>query len=337
MAGQKGYINPLWKQKLKGREILVTEQADLHLVWWKDKIYIKPLPVYLLDYGFFQHYLLGDGTTFSNLNGYQQQSNNNNNNTSINDDHHSSYEKCIDPRELHKAALGLLLTYTKLVRSPGDLEIAHDSNLLPKSLNWKTWSTFVAQITEYMNEHMDHPHTITDANTNSSSSHTTPANHDRKQRKVSSLVSPRYIYGELRLTRLNMIYRFRMHVWRGYFVGYSDYSSFLSDNFGFLVVVFLWLTTALTAMQVATATMPTGDAVQTVSYWFSVVTLIIIASSLSLIMFVFGVLLFANVYFAARGFDRKNKKAKKKQQRINQQNGHTGKPVELEDRAAAHV
>lgn len=37
-------INPLHRQRVKGREIIVTEEARLHLVWIHDHIFIKPLP-----------------------------------------------------------------------------------------------------------------------------------------------------------------------------------------------------------------------------------------------------------------------------------------------------
>jgi hypothetical protein len=45
-------VSSLHKQKVRGREILVTEDPRLHLVWINDRIFIKPLPPYLLSYQF---------------------------------------------------------------------------------------------------------------------------------------------------------------------------------------------------------------------------------------------------------------------------------------------
>lgn len=41
-------ISPLHRQKVKGCEIIITEKPRLHLVWAHDRIFIKPLPSYLL-------------------------------------------------------------------------------------------------------------------------------------------------------------------------------------------------------------------------------------------------------------------------------------------------
>jgi hypothetical protein len=43
LAGRLQNIRPLHCQQLLGRKILMAEQADLHLLWQDDKIFIKPL------------------------------------------------------------------------------------------------------------------------------------------------------------------------------------------------------------------------------------------------------------------------------------------------------
>lgn len=45
-------ISPLHRQRVKGREIVITEDPKLHLVWIYDRIFIKPLPKYLLSHAF---------------------------------------------------------------------------------------------------------------------------------------------------------------------------------------------------------------------------------------------------------------------------------------------
>ncbi len=41
-------------QAVRGRKIIVTENPQLHLVWYYDRIYIKPIPRYLLSHAFWE-------------------------------------------------------------------------------------------------------------------------------------------------------------------------------------------------------------------------------------------------------------------------------------------
>ena len=51
-------ISALHRQEVEGRKIIITEEAHLHLVWHYDRIFIKPLPEYLLSHWFWtQHFL----------------------------------------------------------------------------------------------------------------------------------------------------------------------------------------------------------------------------------------------------------------------------------------
>lgn len=45
-------ISPLHRQKVKARNIVITEDPRLHLAWVGDRIFIKPMPLYLLSYNF---------------------------------------------------------------------------------------------------------------------------------------------------------------------------------------------------------------------------------------------------------------------------------------------
>ncbi|CZR57786.1 uncharacterized protein PAC_07675 [Phialocephala subalpina] len=49
------HISPLHFQAARGRSIIATEEAYLHLVWYYDRIFIKPLPVYLLSSAFWEY------------------------------------------------------------------------------------------------------------------------------------------------------------------------------------------------------------------------------------------------------------------------------------------
>jgi hypothetical protein len=53
-------ISSLTEQIVRGRKIAITENPGLHLVWIQDRVFLKPLPEYLLSYDFWQHFLLSD-------------------------------------------------------------------------------------------------------------------------------------------------------------------------------------------------------------------------------------------------------------------------------------
>jgi hypothetical protein len=58
LTQSSSYVSPLHQQGIKGRNILVTEDPRLHLVWIHNRIFIKPIPKYLLSYFFWETYLL---------------------------------------------------------------------------------------------------------------------------------------------------------------------------------------------------------------------------------------------------------------------------------------
>ncbi|KAM3548062.1 hypothetical protein ARSEF4850_009637 [Beauveria asiatica] len=47
----------LHHQLLLGREIFVTERMDMHLVWTAGRMFLKPIPRFLLDPAFWAQYL----------------------------------------------------------------------------------------------------------------------------------------------------------------------------------------------------------------------------------------------------------------------------------------
>jgi hypothetical protein len=102
MVGRMLPPRPLHLQLLMAREIILTENVGLHLVWTKGKIFVKPLPQYLLD----------DEWCGRNI--------------------HNNIR-------LAKCARGLLFTYTALVASESDFYIARNKSLLPLTLDWAGW------------------------------------------------------------------------------------------------------------------------------------------------------------------------------------------------------
>ena len=124
------HISELHYQKIKGREIILTESAHLHLLWIDGRIFLKPLPRYLLSYDFWQRHLLPD---FSAKN-YQP------------------YEHSTDREIVTSAALGLLRSYLFLIKYPSDLDIAVQYGLVPFETTFESFCNFSSQF-----------HLITDA------------------------------------------------------------------------------------------------------------------------------------------------------------------------------
>jgi hypothetical protein len=132
-----GAPRSLYYQKFLRREIVIAEELDLHLVWAKSRIFIKPLPDFLLNYDFWET--------------------------------HISCEP-----QLHRAACGLLYSYCGLIRFGHDLQVAKDCHLVNANLDYRAWSEFAR--TTLSNLNVDN-------------------------------IDTRFQYGEMRLHRLDTIYR----------------------------------------------------------------------------------------------------------------------------------
>lgn len=108
-------VPPLHNHAIHGRSIVVSEDPALHLVWTSGKIFIKPLPSYLLCHDFWSQHLLQDS-------------------------------RCQDVKDVREAALGFLRSYHHCVRHQSDFQIAQQShlNLIPPGVSWKQWCDFSA-------------------------------------------------------------------------------------------------------------------------------------------------------------------------------------------------
>jgi hypothetical protein len=112
-------ISPLHRQRVKGRQIIVSEDPRLHLVWIDDRIFLKPLPQYITSYAFWD-------TFMSDPSRYGATAN------------------------LRKAALGYLRTYFYLIQYESDLRIAQDPALclVPKEVTWPQFCQFTARFND---------------------------------------------------------------------------------------------------------------------------------------------------------------------------------------------
>lgn len=239
LAGLPNAARPLHRQKLLGRTISITEDPDEHLVWFETRIFIKPLPDFLLVYDYWNDNLCSD-------------------------------------LELRKSACGFLLSYAWLVSYKSDLDIAKECGLLSKDIEWANWVEFLDAFLDNINLE-----TLGDVN-------------------------KRYKYGELRLSRLNSIYRlappaysFRNFI-RGYKSGSTWHEAFFQRHFKWILAAFALLTVLLSALQVGLATtrLQGYATFQTASYGFATASLVAIVAGVVLLFFVWLVLFFYHLLSA---------------------------------------
>jgi hypothetical protein len=110
------HISSITHQRVKGREILVSEKMRLHLVWTSDRVFIKPIPKYLLSYSFWE--ILLD---------------------------HSNHQFTEDMRKAaRQSALGFIRSYVHLIRHKTDFILARDTyGLLPKNVTYAQFAQFI--------------------------------------------------------------------------------------------------------------------------------------------------------------------------------------------------
>ena len=242
LAGLPQCARPLHYQLMIDRKITITERADLHLLWQDQRLFVKPLPDYLLSHDIWEKTLVKDDAFSEN-------------------------------------ARGFLLSYLWLIRRKSDFLIAQRADLVSNNLTWAQWTSFSAAIV----------------------SNISPRVLDGISPRVLVGISPRYLYGELRLGRVNLIYRLcrktkslRTFV-RGYFYGYHTYSSFIRQNFAWVLTVVVYITIVLTAMQVGLGTTRLKDNAlfNRVSCGFTVFSII---TPLAILLVLFSVLPFLIIF-----------------------------------------
>lgn len=102
------HISPLHQQIVRGRQIIVCEDPEMHLVWIHDRVFIKPLPEYLLSHAFWSHYLKQSTNLAENENVMKR----------------------------YCEALGYLRTWAFLVKHESDYRIAVKSYLIPEKFDF---------------------------------------------------------------------------------------------------------------------------------------------------------------------------------------------------------
>lgn len=221
---------------MMGFDILYTQQMDLHLLKFSNKLLLKPLPEWMLSYDFWQEHIC-------------------------------------ERQHLHESAWGFLVSYVWLLTTPLDLKLAHDHFLIPSFVTWHWWKEFVKDF------------------------------YGRIDMEALDGVNKRYHFGDLRLGRINSIYRTRFlftHFVRGYLYGYNRYVVFFQRNFSWILIVFVFFSLVLSAMQVGAGVPPLQDnaAFLRVSYGFVVFSMVACIAVLSLVGIIFVIIFFFNMVAA---------------------------------------
>ncbi|KAL3465244.1 hypothetical protein BJX64DRAFT_275341 [Aspergillus heterothallicus] len=252
LAGRPMPPRPLHYQVSISRDIVIDERMDLHLVWeMPGRIYLKPIPRYLLDYEFWKHLC-----------------------RSVNMSMKSRDESEERQVELHKLGVGFLFSYAALIQYESDFQLACEHHLLPPDITWLEWVEFIHELL-------------------------TKINYEE--------INPRYLFGELRLSRLNKIYALRLgYVLRGYKFSYHTYGQLFSDYLAPITAATIYVALVLTAMQVGLATdsLNGNQAFQNVSKGFTVFAILAPIVLLALV-FVLGLLHFVSNLFKTLSFKRK--------------------------------
>lgn len=217
MAGRPNNINPLHKQICMRREILIVEDINLHMVWYDNIIYIKPLQEKIID-----------------------EYNDNNFKEDI------EFIECIN---------GFLNSYIKLVKTKHDFYIAVEKKLIGETIDWEIWKNFYY-------------------------------NFNKKMDNIN--LNKRYKYGELRLYRLNWIYRLNMKG-LNFFNVYRQYDNYFTKYIQISIILFTYLSIYLTAMQVMLAS------TESMYYNFALFSIIISTITFFYTFITFMILFFYNL------------------------------------------
>lgn len=117
------HIMPLHHQKSHAREIRVTESPGLHLVWYYELIFIKPIPAYFYSQAFWEYLENAD-------------------------------------KKLYKASLGFMRSYYMLIQYNLDFELACNLRLIPAKSDgnmptYEEWCDFIEPFAVVGDDHVN--------------------------------------------------------------------------------------------------------------------------------------------------------------------------------------
>ena len=225
---------PLHTQVQLGRAIVLTHSLDMHLVWGGGKIFLKPLPRYLLEPEFWIRHVppthpdapAGGGGQVVGQAAQKSRAMATVTPASAAVRSTSETSSSASLSYIRKSALGLLYTYACLITHPADLKLALEHSLMHEDggtpIDWATWRKFASEIL--------HPRNV-------------------------NQIHPRFRHSELRLDRLNWIYIVKdIPAFNLYYNPWYNYTHFLVDNLAWITPATIYIAVVLTAMQVGLAT-----------------------------------------------------------------------------------
>lgn len=192
-------INTLTHQQVRGRDVTVSQNPELHCVWHDKRIFLKPIPAYLLSYEFWDAVFTEEWCATE------------------------------EGRKVVSSTLGFMRSYSYLVQHPSDFAIATSKGLIPENVGVGpadareekdgekekdkepakiTFEDFIAFIDWFSN---------------------TKVGDDQ--------VSLRYHYGDLRLSRLNFWAKFVLRDFN-FEKAYGNYDAYFSRFYGPLLFTF---------------------------------------------------------------------------------------------------
>ena len=124
------HIDPLHHQHVKGRQVIVSEDPKMHLIWTTNKIFIKPVPHCLFNYDFWLSFLSPGAYTMKPHGLSKSQE-------------HANLNRTL--------ALGFLRSYSHLIRHRSDFAIAKERHLIPADIDWPAWRCFIAHFHQVPN------------------------------------------------------------------------------------------------------------------------------------------------------------------------------------------
>ncbi|KAI1839801.1 hypothetical protein JX266_013988 [Neoarthrinium moseri] len=148
------------------------------------------------------------------------------------------------PEHIYRTALGFLRSYGYLIQYESDFRIARDASLclIPQNITWEQFCNFISALA------------------------------DVKDRDVS----PRYGFGEIRLTRLNLYAPLLLRKSHFQRVEYQ-YGAYFAQFYGPVLFVIGITSVVLSAMQVCVAVEQAqgGPSVSNLAFWFGLVMIVI--------------------------------------------------------------
>ncbi|KAH6705335.1 hypothetical protein BKA61DRAFT_617385 [Leptodontidium sp. MPI-SDFR-AT-0119] len=117
-------IDAIHAQIIKGRAIVPAEDPKLHLVWRSGRIYLKPIPVCILNHQFWEEFLVSESAPKPPK-------------EDVNGDAASA--TAVTP-----IVMGFLRSYAFLIQHRLDFTLAAEHHLIPDGISWEGLAKFLA-------------------------------------------------------------------------------------------------------------------------------------------------------------------------------------------------